>query len=153
MNGKLKQLQREYAIQDNRGTAFPIYVTVQELKRICIVDAEYVNCSDSEIISKWLLDCSSDEHNSYEEAVSVCEEMYIYPFDEEVDEIIEAIERIEVLYMWTDVEFFLTIKAAEDFMKSNAHNMGRTRTYVKHFHRRNFEMRELLKLTGFRTED
>ncbi len=38
-------------------------------------------------------------------------------------------------------------------MKANAHNHGKLRTYVKHFERRNFEMRGLLKEIGFKMED
>lgn len=68
---------------------------------------------------------------------------------EELKKAIENIEELNVGYLWLDVEFFLTIKGAEEYIKANAHNHEKLRTYVSHFERRNFEMRKLLDILGF----
>ena len=148
---KIEKMQNKYATQDNRGTAFPIYVTVQELQFACIFDNSYGHNREGEIKFHYNYeDSDCDWFDSKDDCAKHVEEA---GDSENVDSMINSIDEYPCLYLWTDVEFFLTIKAAEEFIKSNAHNMGRTRTYVKHFHRRNFEMRELLNLTGFRTKD
>ena len=52
-----------------------------------------------------------------------------------------------------NIEFFLTIRGAEEFIKADKHNHGKLRTYVKHFNRRNYEMRNLLEEIGFKIKD
>ena len=117
----LEELKKEYETQDNRATAYPIYVTIQEL--VCIgvmADGYGVNCpyGDGETRT------------------------------EKIGE--EDSETALMGYIWVDREFFLTIKGAEEYMKANAHNHGKLRTYVHHFERRNFEMVGLLKELGFK---
>ena len=118
----LEELKQEYATQDNRATAYPIYVTVQELICIGVVAEGYSpNCpyGDGEV---------KIEKN--EEGEKKC-----------------------MGYIWHPVEFFLTIKGAKEYMKCNAHNHGKLRTYVHHMERRNFEMREFFQELGFKTSD
>lgn len=126
----LKKLKDEYETQDNRCTSYPIYVAVQELKCIGVAADGYSYGDDSEVIEEfpecdtcdsWVGDCAEDQEKK-------C-----------------VLDKIPMLYLWTTVEFFLTLKGAEEYMKTNAHNHGKLRTYVKWFETRNFEMRSLLK--------
>lgn len=154
MSTKLEELKKEYATQDNRATAFPIYVTVQELHCIGVMDDGYsVNCpyGDGETVTKYRLadgDSDAPEFNSEEELKKYYKDETDYGEVKDRD-----IQEYQLGYIWIDVEFFLTIKGAEQYMKANAHNHDKLRTYVHHFERRNFEMRGLLEELGFKTED
>lgn len=148
----LEDIKREYETQETRFTAFPIYVTVQEL--VCIgvmADGYSVNCPFGDGVNK-----TEYKHEgfdgTYEDRNALVEEIKEY-YPQESKKIIEQIEEINVGYIWTPVEFFMTIKGAKEYMKANAHNHGELRTYVHHFERRNFEMRELLKEIGFKVKD
>ena len=124
----IEELKKEYETQNNRMTSFPIFVTVQERFSVGVMaDGYSVNCP-------------------YGDGETVKEK---YPSDDED----ESTPEINVGYIWVDREWFLTIKGAEEYMKANAHNHGELRTYVHHFERRNFEMRELLKEIGFKTKN
>jgi len=147
----LENLKKEYATQDNRFTAYPIYVSVQELVCIGVIadgysaccpygdevmQTEYRHNEDCELsfqskeeLQKWL---NSNNDSDYTE---------------------QDFEELNVGYIWNPVEFFLTIKGAKEYMKANAHNHGKLRTYVHHFERRNFEMRGLLEDLGFKVKD
>ena len=128
----MNKTKREYEQQDNRATAYPIYVVVQELKAVGVFADGYEPCGE-------------DSRIEYRHSCDNC--------DKYCEEELEHCENdVRMGYMWFDVEFFLTIKRAEEYMKANAHNHGELRTYVKHFERRNFEMRNLLKSIGFKTE-
>lgn len=130
----LQALIEEYKTQDNRITAYPIYVTVQELVSIGVMaDGYSVNCpyDNGEVKQEHNCDCCDGNCDDDREH---CE------------------EDVPVGYIWNPVEFFLTIKGAEQYMKANAHNHGKLRTYVHHFERRNFEMRKLLRIFGFQTQ-
>jgi hypothetical protein len=148
----IKQLIKEYETQDNRCTAYPIYVSVQEWHCIGVMaDGYSVNCpfGDGETLTKHRMndgDCEAPEFDSQEDLIKYYKEQGM-----EIDE--GNINEYQLGYIWTPVEFFLTIKGAEEYMKANAHNHGKLRTYVHHFERRNFEMRELLKTIGFKVKD
>ncbi|MFA7706630.1 MAG: hypothetical protein WCX91_05980 [Candidatus Omnitrophota bacterium] len=151
----LEELKLEYAGQDNRCTAFPIYVTVQELFCVGVMmDGYTANCphGDGETKTEYRInnDGDPDVCETREQAIDLLKEQFE---GKELEEAIENIEELNVGYIWIDVEFFLTIKGAEEYMKANAHNHEKLRTYVKHFERRNFEMRGLLKELGFKNED
>jgi hypothetical protein len=130
---------------------------VQEL--VCIgvmADGYSVNCpfGDGETKTEYVInhDSDPDSFDSLEEAKESLKEQY--KDDEEgYRKAVDNIQEINVGYIWHPVEFFLTIKGAEEYMKANAHNHGKLRTYVDHFERRNFEMRDLLKEIGFRVEE
>jgi hypothetical protein len=150
----IEDLKKEYATQDNRATAYPIYVTVQELVCIGVMLDGYTISGDGENKTEYRInnDGDPDVVDTKQEAIDLLTEQ----FEDDPQGLAEALENIEELnvgYLWVDVEFFLTIKGAEEYMKCNAHNHGKLRTYVKHFERRNFEMRELLKEIGFKVED
>jgi len=152
----LQETKKEYEEQDNRGTAYPIYVTVQELVFVGVIANGYsVNCPFGDGVTK-----TEYKHDSYEgtfenkqELLDLCwedcedervdKDNYIYHFEKEIEE-------INCGYIWHPVEFFLTVKGAEEYMKANAHNHGKLRTYVHWFESRNYEMRELLKEIGFK---
>ena len=150
----IEELKKEYASQDNRCTAYPIYITVQELICVGIMADGYSVSGDGENKIEYRIngDGDPDVCDTKEEAIRLLTEQFE---DDPVSlgEAIENIEELNVGYLWVDVEFFLTIKGAEEYMKANAHNHGKLRTYVKHFERRNFEMRELLTELGFKTKD
>lgn len=121
----IEALKKEYAKQDNRSTAFPIFVTVQELVCVGVIaDGYSVHCP----------------YGDGEERIETVDE------DDP-----ERKRKLNMGYIWVDREWFLTIKGAKEYMKANAHNHGKLRTYVHHFERRNFEMRELLENLGFKT--
>jgi len=138
----IEELKQEYATQNNRATAYPTYVIVQELVCIGIIAEGCSECcpyGDGEIRL---------EHD--------CDDCGHYPcWDEDhgQEEPDHCEYDVRCGYIWHPVEFFLTIKGAEEYMKHDAHNHGRLRTYVHHFHRRNYEMRGLLKEMGFKTND
>ena len=145
----LEELKKEYATQDNRATAYPIYVTVQELVCIGIMDDNYsVICpyGDGEMRKVYRLPLMEGEFDTKEELA----EAHLEDTGESVNS--DDIEELNCGYVWVDREFFLTIKGAEEYMKANAHNHGKLRTYVKHFERRNFEMRGLLEAIGFKVK-
>ena len=149
----LEQLKEEYANQDNRCTAYPIYVTVQ--KQICvgvIADGYSVNCphGDGETRVEYYHEIFEDSHcDTLEEAQQALIEYY----GEDATKEFKNIKELNCGYVWTDVEMFLTIKGAEAYMKANSHNLGKCRTYVKWFETRNHEMRGLLKEIGFKVKD
>ncbi len=148
---EIKKLKIEYKEQNNRCTAYPIFVTVQEKICIGVMDE---NCS--------VLCPYGDGINEYSYSHEDLEEDY-----DDIDDCFKALqneigsheaesERLNIKennmgYIWKDVEWFLTVKGAKEYINLNRHNLGKTRTYVHHFSRRNFEMRELLKDIGFKT--
>lgn len=146
---KIEELKKEYATQDNRATAYPIYVTVQELVCIGVMADDYSISGDGENKIEYRIngDGEPDVCETKEQAIDLLKEEFQ---GIELDEAIKNIEELNVGYLWIDVEFFLTIKGAEEYIKANAHNHGKLRTYVKHFERRNFEMRNLLEELGFK---
>jgi len=151
----INELRKEYAEQDNRFTAYPTYVTVQEL--VCIgvmADGYSVNCPYGDGVMKTEYKHPELE-GAYDTKREIIEEIqdYYYPDEDIAESMIEDIEEINVGYIWHPVEFFLTIKGAKEYIKANKHNHGKLRTYVDHFERRNFEMRGLLKEIGFKVDD
>jgi len=137
---KLEDLKHEYATQDNRATAYPIYVMVQELVSIGVIAEGYsVSCP------------YGDGEEQYEHYCEGCDDNPCWD-EEKAEEPVRCKEEVQVGYIWHPIEFFLTIKGAEEYMKANAHNHGKLRTYVHHFERRNYEMRELLEELGFKVK-
>ena len=148
----LEKLKQEYATQDNRATAYPIYVTVQELVCIGVIADDYsVDCpyGDGETKIKYRHPALEGEYNSAHELREALSEEFE---GDELEAKIQEEEKLNVGYIWHPVEFFLTIKGAKEYMRANAHNHGKLRTYVHHFERRNFEMRELLEMIGFKVK-
>ena len=143
-NDFLEKLKKEYGTQDNRATAYPIYVSVQEL--ICIgvmADGYSVRCPYGDGENKTIFK-HPDLEGEFETVHDLREALSKDYEGNELEEKFNDEEEINLGYIWHTVEFFLTIKGAEEYMKANAHNHGELRTYVHHFEQRNFEMRELL---------
>jgi len=150
---KLEDLKREYAEQDNRYTAYPIFVTVQELVCIGVIANGYsVNCpfGDGEIRYEYT-------HPDYEGVMDSKSDLIDCLMDGEPGKsrshFEDDVEEITSGYVWVPVEFFLTIKGAEEYIRCNKHNHGKLRTYVHHLNERNFEMRGLLETLGFKIKD
>ncbi|MCK5161662.1 MAG: hypothetical protein KAQ99_08830 [Candidatus Aureabacteria bacterium] len=146
---KIEELKIEYANQDNRCTAYPIYVTVQELVCIGVMAEGYgVSCpygdGETKIEYRHKEDCELSFKSSKKLDKFLCQNN---------DYTKQDFEEINVGYIWHTVEFFLTIKGAERYIKCNSHNHGKLRTYVHHFERRNFEMKGLLEELGFKIKD
>lgn len=149
----IEELKKEYAKQDNRSTAYPIYVQVQERHCVGVMKDGYsVVCpfGDDETKQEFRhpeIEGTFESYNDAAEAVSSY-------FDDlnVAEKEFENIEELTMGYIWVPVEFFLTIKGAEEYMRTNAHNHSELRTYVGHFERRNFEMNDLLNELGFRVK-
>ena len=138
----IEKLKNEYANQDNRATAYPIYVQVQELTFIGVIADGYSVCCPY-----------GDGEDRLEHYCETCDKWPCWD-EEQGEEEPEHCDQDKLCgYIWHPVEFCLTIKGAEEYMAASAHNHGRLRTYVSHFERRNYEMRDLLKEIGFKTED
>jgi hypothetical protein len=131
----MEELKKEYENQDNRSTAWPIYVTVQELVPVGVIDEDYSILWNGEerYENSGCDSCDYDECDILDSNHEGCKQ-----------------EKVKVGYIWVDIEFFLTIKGAEEYIEYDKHNHGKLRTYVKHFSRRNFEMRKLLGDIGFK---
>lgn len=148
----MSEIKTEYETQDNSHTAYPIYITVQELKFACVLDESYGRNMDGEVRYEYSFqDWEDAPFKSKSEAVKVLEEMLHGEKQSTINKAIEDVDEFSCLYIWTDVEVFLTKKGADEYIKANKHNLGETRKYVKHFSRRNFEMRNILWSLGFKT--
>ena len=149
----IEELKKEYAGQDNRSTAYPIYVQVQERHCVGVMrDGYSAICpfGDGVNVTEYChadIETRSEDRSEIETAL----DDHYDGTDECGKDHYSEIEEIDMGYIWVPVEFFLTIKGAEEYMKANAHNHGKLRTYVAHFERRNFEMNSLLNELGFRS--
>ena len=145
----IEKLKKEYNTQNTGFTAYPIYVMVQELVCIGVLDCEYSVCCPygggyEQVEYAHEEDAELHFASEKELEVFLSENEGAYHKDE--------FEEFKMGYIWHPVEFFLTIKGAEEYIKLNSHNHGKLRTYVGQFDRKNTEMRGLLKHLGFKTE-
>lgn len=135
----IEELKKEYAEQDNRGTAYPIYVTVQELVPVVVPHPDYSACGDTEVEYDKpncdVCDCETEDCN------------------QDMDREKCHAEKVPMVYVWQDVEIFLTIKGAEEYIKLNKHNLNKPRTYVKWISHKNKEMRDFLEQVGFKVKE
>uniref|UniRef100_A0A6M3JLW9 Uncharacterized protein n=1 Tax=viral metagenome TaxID=1070528 RepID=A0A6M3JLW9_9ZZZZ len=155
MSNFIRELKNEYRNQDNRATAYPIYVTVQELVCVGVMADGYSVCcpyGDGETRIEYRHPEFEETYENKRELIEFIENNY-YPDENKSSCEIEKIEELNIGYIWHPVEFFLTIKGAEEYIEANSHNHGKLRTYVHHFERRNFEMRNLLEALEFKIND
>lgn len=143
----ITRIVKRYYEQDNMGTAYPIYIAVQELKFVGVIADEY---------EAWGCDAETNteyRHHNFDgckpsknkqELIDDIKEYYELEDEKTINNAIDEIEEIRCGYVWQDIEFFLTDEGADEFIKSDGHNHGQLRKYVKHINRRNFEMREVL---------
>lgn len=154
MSNSVEEIKEEYKSQDNRCTEYPIYVTVQEA-RLVGISIESVS---------WTSDCNYFTENLYTHSLiedetfvsrNHCIKSLTEHWDDncefDIEEEIDFIKCDYQLYTYQDVEVFLTVKAAERYIQLNKHNLNKPRTYIKHFHRDNLEMRKVLDSVGFKT--
>ena len=145
---KLAALRKEYAEQDNRCTAYPIFVSVQELHCVGPMKEGYgASCpyGDDQTKTVYRFEDFEGEYQTKEEIIKFLKE------DGREDEA-HKIEEFQLGYIWHSIQFFLTIKGAEAYIKANKHNHGELRTYVHYIALRNYEMRELLENIDFKTK-
>jgi hypothetical protein len=152
MENKLKELKEEYETQDNCATAYPIFVTVQEKHCIGVLEENHSTVcpyGDGDTEIKYTHEDLEHDYDTEEDCFKELQNA-IGPHEAEYekDNIIEQ----NLGYIWVDREWFLTLKAAKQFMKNNSHHLGTSRTYTHHFNRRNFEMRELLENINFKVK-
>jgi len=77
----LEELKKEYATQDNRGTAYPIYVTVQELRCVGVMaDGYSASCPYGDGVTKteYVINYESDpdSFDTLKEAKESLKEQY-----------------------------------------------------------------------------
>ena len=154
MDSFIEDLRIEYAIQDNRATAYPIFVTVQELHQVGVIEENHsVFDPYGDGFTKTVYRHPDFENYFDTEEELIKEMQQYYEDDDKVNSAIPEIEIYSLGYIWRDVEWFLTIKGAEEYIKANGHNLTKPRTYVHHFSRRNFEMTKFLDMLDFCSED
>lgn len=153
----LEELRKEYETQDNRGTAYPFYVVVQQLEFVGRIESGESVCGDGKTKTEYIYNGDGD-YDNYDSIKDLLEDKVDF-LEEDIEDLRDSIyevlkntEKINSGYLWMDKEIFLTIKGAEEYMELNKHNLGKSRTCVKYFESRNFEMRGLLKEIGFRVE-
>lgn len=150
----MKEKIEEYRKQDNACTAYPIYIAVQELQFVGVIDEEYGHAGDCEIVYEYsYADHEEAPFKTKTECVENLREHMNGCSKKEIRDAIDSIYELPRLYRWTDIEFFLTHKGADEYLSMDNHNLGKTRKYVRHFSRKNLEMRELLEYAGFPTSD
>ena len=123
--------------QSNRSTMHPIYVVQRECKNF----GENLNNPDGHgfVRPSW----------DYEVATGLTHNRLTLLWDDYSGRKIfgqEYWQRYEYEIFWQDVQWCFTEKGAEDYLKANGHNLGKTRIYVKSLNR-NAEMiavREML---------
>jgi len=150
----INEIREEYKTQDNRCTAYPIYVTVQSLICAGIMDESYGCYGESKIKYEYgHPDWDEAPFKSKDDAAEWVRESFEAEDADEIADQLNKIVEFPMLYIWTDEQVFLTIKGAEDYIARNRHNLQEVRTYVKHFSDRNLEMREVLNSIDFKIKD
>ena len=151
MENKLKELKEEYETQDNRSTAYPIFVTVQERHCVGVLEENHsVSCPYGDGKTKYVYthEDLDEDYDSEEECFKALKE---WVGDTESYDRSDIKEQC-LGYIWVDKEWFLTVKGAEEYINCDKHNLGETRSYVHYFNRRNFEMRKLLEDINFKVK-
>ena len=132
LKSEIRDLIEEINRQDNRATAHPYYFAVQELE--WMPDPEgYAWGSEQREVG--VLDDRCYDKESFREILNdLREEDECDLRDEEFEEIWERDKQMQT-GMWITKGIFLTEIEANKFIQANAHNLGKTRTYVEHFYR------------------
>ena len=138
--------------QDNRATALPIWVAVQELKQVAVADQAYHEAGrrdypGEETLWHYYHDDFRAEGFTQEEVLKEVKEYFSEDYDDHYDEDSDVEEEmVLVQYRYIDVQYFFTVKEAEDYIARDRHNLNKPRTYVHHFSYKNTEIRPLLLL-------
>lgn len=131
----LEELATRLREQDNECTSYPIY-TVHEQVTINGLDTEYTDNV------AWFYDGSMVGETAYDEPTHSELEAAHYRGEDPP----EGYTRTGIAHYWHMIEPFMTMDAAQAYIKSNSHrHSGDLRVYVESAHR-NPEMRELRRL-------
>lgn len=89
----IEELKKEYATQDNRATAYPIYVTVQELVCVGVIADGYSVNGDGETKTEYRINNDGDPDicETKEQAIETLKEQ----FENDPVSLDEAIQNIE----------------------------------------------------------
>ncbi len=112
----LKAIGNAMLTQDNRCTAYPIFL-VQQGWREYGYDPEYATPT------VWIDTCNNREEANKEEAKKLCDMV-------ENGENIDGWVLTGYVDRWEFVTACFTEKGAQDFIKINGHNLGESRIYV-----------------------
>lgn len=118
----LQEIANEIKTQDNAATAHP-YFLVQQRRVLVGVDPAYFE----KAAPAWILD--GDTYTYGDEEYNELERDYLASGDT------GDWSRTHQVKIWEFVSAFLTRKGAEDYIRSNAHNLNEPRIYVASAHR------------------
>ena len=145
--GFLEKLGEALRTQDNRATAYPLFI-VQEKVRILGIDKIY----DPDVIWQWKEDAEYQWDTRAEALKALLEQpgdqiSNKTPTEAEFDDYIETIGYVD---RWDFVCAHLTETAADRYIKQNRHNLKDPRIYVSSQYRcHEFnELIDLVKATG-----
>lgn len=119
----LEQLQTSLATDDNRCTSHPVFcVRVKEVEEYVSTDSDYEYWlgEDYETIPKEASDALEEATWTGEKSVTVGDTTYV----------VENCYRMSVDVSYKIVQSFFTNKGAEDYIKSNSHNLNEPHVYV-----------------------
>lgn len=124
---EMKDIAQEMKTQDNRATARPYIIVLQERQSIVVPEGH-----GGDVLQYWSgRDCES--FDSMEEFERVCLENEIE--GEEKEKYKNSLEPYWLKYYWEDKNWFFTYKGYERHLELNRHNYGKIRNYVKYVHR------------------
>ena len=120
---ELHSLKQIYTEQNNRATAYPIYIVVQELVFVGVIaDGYSVCCPHGDGVTRIEYRHEGFPEETYIEKQDLIDEIKEIYEQPEINGIVNNIKEINCGYIWTDVEFFFTIKGAKEYIKANKHN-------------------------------
>ncbi len=145
----LSDLEQRLATQDNRATAWPLYV-VEEEERIYGMDPEYAHegtdyiwsyCDDPEYSHDTDGDLRAEHPDETWEDLDSCSVMGVETKDG------QRYEKIYYLNRWKFVCAHLTANAANAYIKQNRHNLRKPRVYVTSQYRC-YEWQDVVRILG-----
>lgn len=150
----LKEFMQEYVSQDNRATAFPYVVHVQDL--VQYVSPIGMNNNEDVPYSKPLYEFKKFKDGEYYTLEEIDDVILGLREENAEDDAYEYEEsEYQYSYKYVAVETFFTVKAANEWITANIHNLNKPRTFIQAGHR-NFEMKDLFKsleeITGIKLE-
>ncbi|HJO93193.1 MAG TPA: hypothetical protein QF753_07325 [Victivallales bacterium] len=151
----IEKLQSKYAEQDNRMTAYPFCVTLSELVYIGTVDINH--SLNGNVIIKEEFE-HYDFHNRYDNKEDLINDIRSDwegsdKSQEEIDNYIARIKQVKSVYIWKEIEWFLTVEGAKEYIKLSGQNKDDFNIYIRYINDKNKEIRRLLREIGFRVSD
>jgi hypothetical protein len=170
----ITQLQQEYYDQDSAFPKTLFIVEVQEKRCVGVMEdgATSLNSYDSITAIKWSYE--GDEGEGFDD-LEECVRSYLATssdiakfseaeIEKEVRALVKQISWISSFddtckiksynmgYIWYPVEFCFTLKAAQKYMKANAHNHGKLRTWIRPVAWRNWELIDAMEFLGLKNK-